>query len=64
MANDKTQLKQVFSWLAMGPAISNFVGPFFAGLMIDHAGFRAAFALMAVLPLASWFMVRTTPELP
>ena len=64
MASDKTQLKQVFSWLAMGPAISNFVGPFFAGLMIDHAGFRAAFALMAVLPLASWFMVRNTPELP
>ena len=64
MASDNTQLKQVFGWLAMGPAISNFVGPFFAGLMIDHAGFRAAFALMAVLPLASWFMVRTTPELP
>ena len=64
MASDKTQLKQVFGWLAMGPAISNFIGPFFAGLMIDHAGFRAAFALMAVLPLASWFMVRTTPELP
>jgi predicted MFS family arabinose efflux permease len=64
MASDKTQLKQVFGWLAMGPAISNFIGPFLAGLMIDHAGFRAAFALMAVLPLASWFLVRNTPELP
>jgi hypothetical protein len=30
--------KQVFSWLAIGPAVSNFIGPFFAGLMIDHAG--------------------------
>ena len=64
MASNKTQLKQVFSWLAMGPAISNFIGPFSAGLMIDHAGFRAAFALMALLPLASWLIVRKTPELP
>ena len=66
------QLRQVFSWLAIGPAISNFVGPFSAGLLIDHAGpaagslwgYRAAFFLMAVLPLASWFLVRKTRELP
>lgn len=66
------QLRQVFSWLSIGPAISNFVGPFSAGLLIDHAGampnstsgYRAAFFLMAVLPLASWFLVRKTRELP
>jgi MFS family permease len=71
-AHDSTQLRQVFSWLAIGPAVSNFIGPFTAGLMIDHAGgtpgstegFRAAFALMALLPLATWFWVRTTVELP
>ena len=66
------QLRQVFSWLAIGPAISNFIGPFSAGLLIDHAGatpgslggYRAAFLLMAVLPLATWFLVRDTRELP
>ena len=66
------QLRQVFSWLSIGPAVSNFVGPFTAGLLIDHAGalpnstdgYRAAFFLMAVLPLASWFLVRPTRELP
>jgi len=63
-AQNPTQLKQVFSWLAIGPAISNFLGPFAAGLMIDHAGFRAAFLLMALLPLATWFWVRRTHELP
>lgn len=63
-ATNATQLKQVFSWLAIGPAVSNFIGPFAAGLMIDHAGFRAAFALMALLPIASWFWVRGTVELP
>lgn len=63
-ASGPTQLKQVFSWLAIGPAVSNFLGPFTAGLMIDHAGFRAAFLLMAVLPLVTWLWVRRTPELP
>ncbi|MDI4667309.1 hypothetical protein K9U40_23750, partial [Xanthobacter autotrophicus] len=66
------QLRRVFSWLAIGPAVSNFVGPFFAGLLIDHAGaapgsttgYRAAFALTALLPVATWFWVRATVELP
>lgn len=67
-----TQLRQVFSWLAIGPAVSNFIGPFCAGLLIDHAGaapgsitgYRAAFLLMALLPMVSWVMVRHTTELP
>jgi len=63
-AETPTQLKQVFSWLAIGPSLSNFVGPFCAGLVIDHAGFRAAFLLLAVFPLVSWFWVRSVKELP
>jgi MFS family permease len=75
-AQDTTELKQVFSWLAIGPAISNFLGPVAAGLLIDHAGvwvggtaadtngFRAAFLLMALMPLLTWYWVRHTQELP
>lgn len=63
-AQTPTELKQVFSWLAIGPAISNFIGPFGAGLAIDHGGFPLAFVLMAVLPLLGWFWVRQTRELP
>jgi MFS family permease len=63
-AGNPTQLKQVFSWLAIGPAASNFLGPFSAGLMIDHGGFRAAFLLLAILPLVAWFWVQTAKELP
>ena len=37
-AGDATELKRVFSWLAIGPAVSNFFGPFAAGLLIDYAG--------------------------
>jgi MFS family permease len=63
-AENPTQLKQVFSWLSIGPAISNFIGPFAAGLLIDHVGYRAAFAMTAVLPLASWYFVQGARELP
>lgn len=63
-AQDLTQMKQAFSWLAIGPAISNFIGPFTAGLLIDHAGFQWAFAAMAVLSLLTWFWIRRTQELP
>lgn len=70
-AENPTELKQVFSWLSIGPAASNFLGPVLAGVLIDHAGpvqgdlwgFRAAFLMMGVLPLVTWFWVRHTPEL-
>ena len=62
-AQDANTLKKVFSWLAIGPAVSNFVGPLSAGLLIDFSGFRAAFLFMALLPLAAWFWVRNTVEL-
>ena len=63
-ARDSTELKKVFSWLALGPAVSNFVGPFSAGLLIDYSGFRAAFFLMAVLPLVTAVLIHRIQELP
>ena len=70
-AGGATELKRVFSWLAIGPAIANFLGPFAAGLLIDYAGtapgdtlgYRTAFLLMAILPLGAWLLVRLMPEL-
>lgn len=58
------QMKQAFSWLAIGPAFSNFIGPFAAGLVIDHAGYRAAFLLLTVFPLVAWAWMRTARETP
>nr|WP_145546881.1 MFS transporter [Variovorax boronicumulans] len=71
-ANDTRQLKRMFSWLAIAPAAANFLGPFAAGLLIDHAGhtpadllaFRVSFFALALLPLASWLLVRRAPEQP
>ena len=64
LANNATELKQVFSWMAIGPSISNFLGPFAAGVMIDSFGFRAAFLLLALLPSLAWVWVRRTVEHP
>ena len=62
LAGGVTELRQVFSWMAIGPSISNFLGPFAAGVMIDSFGFRAAFLLHALLPSLAWFWVRRTVE--
>jgi len=70
MSADANQLKERFSWLAIGPSVSNFIGPFFAGLLIDHAGavpadadgFRAAFVMLAIMPLVAWYWIRNVKE--
>ena len=63
-AQNNTELKSMFSWLSIGPALSNFVGPLAAGLLIDHGGFRVAFLALSGLPLMTWLWVRHTVELP
>ena len=40
-----------FSLLALGYSVSSFIGPLLAGFAIDHFGFRAAFAIFALIPL-------------
>ena len=61
-ARDATGLRRVFSWLGVAPALSNVVGPVLAGVLIDLGGFPAAFAAMALLPLASLWWARRVPH--
>ncbi|MGB4360131.1 MAG: MFS transporter [Rhodoferax sp.] len=63
-AQNTTELKRLFSWLSIGPALANFIGPLMAGLLIDLAGFRVAFFALACMPLMTWLWVRHTVELP
>ena len=58
MTEDLDQLRSAFSWLSIGPAVSNFIGPLSAGVIIDLLGFRAAFAWLALLPLMGWVLLR------
>ena len=61
MSSEPTALKQIFSWLGLAPALANVVGPVVAGTLIDLGGFRLAFAVLAVLPLASLAWARLVP---
>jgi MFS family permease len=63
MARRPSELRQVFSWISIAPAVSNFLGPFAAGLLIDHGGYRAAFTLLALLPGLSWMLLRGVRDL-
>jgi len=63
-ARDAVERKRFFSWLSIGPALSNFVGPLLAGVLIDTGGFGLAFGVLALLPGVSWWLVRATRELP
>ena len=63
-AQNTLELKSMFSWLSIGPALANFVGPLTAGLLIDLGGFRLTFFCLATFPLMTWAWVRHTRELP
>ena len=61
-ARDAIERKQVFSWLGLAPALANVVGPVLAGVLIDAAGYRAAFFALMLLPLASLWFARQVPH--
>ncbi len=64
-ADDPVQLKRVFSWLGVAPALANVVGPVLAGSLIDLGGFRAAFIGLALLPLVTlWSATKVPREVP
>lgn len=54
-----------FGWLALGYALSGFIGPLIAGFAIDHLGFAWSFALLAAIPLVpAAVLSRGRPRLP
>jgi MFS family permease len=61
-ARDATELKRVFSWLGLAPALSNVVGPVLAGSLIDFGGFRLAFLALVLLPLGGLWWARQVPR--
>lgn len=55
---------RAFGLMAVGFSVSALVGPMLAGLAIDHVGFRWAFVLLGLLPVASGLLLQHAPELP
>jgi MFS family permease len=62
MAHDASQLKRVFSWVALGPALSNAFAPVITGIVIDTAGFTVALVLSTLLPLTAWMIAKRVPR--
>ena len=60
-ARDSTDLKRVFSWLGLAPALSNVLGHVLAGTLIDAGGFRLAFFALMLLPLSGLWWARVVP---
>lgn len=63
-ARDATERVRIFSWLGVAPSFSNVIGPVACGLLIDAAGFRAAYGFLLLLPLATLVSARLVPRLP
>ena len=62
LAATATERIRVFSWLGLAPAIANMSGSVLAGLLIDGVGFRLAFSVLAMLPLAALAIARYVPR--
>ena len=62
ICDSPSDLKRAFSFLSIGPAFANFLGPIMAGLLIDYSGFRTAFAFLACLPLITWILTKNLQE--
>lgn len=61
LAGEGGNLRRVFSWVALGPGLSNAAVPPLVGLLIDHAGYGWAFALALVMPVWAWLLTRNLP---
>lgn len=64
LAGGDTERLRVFSWIALAPAIAGLFGPVLAGLLIDRAGFSAAFLVLALLPAATLLAAQAVPVEP
>ncbi|MBI3348747.1 MAG: MFS transporter [Burkholderiales bacterium] len=62
MADEPSELKRVFSWMALGPAMSNALAPIIAGLLIDHVGMTASFGFATLLPALAWALAHKVPR--
>lgn len=59
--HDSTQLKRIFSWMGLAPALANVIGPVLAGVMVDIGGFAWAYGVLAALPMLGLIMARWVP---
>jgi predicted MFS family arabinose efflux permease len=64
MTESPHDLKRIFSWISLAPALSNAIAPITAGVLIDLAGFRWTFAFAVLLPIVAWALASQVPRHP
>jgi MFS family permease len=57
LAHQGHDLKRIFSWVALGPALSNVLAPLLSGVVIDYAGLHWAFVVLVALPLLAYALL-------
>lgn len=62
LARSAAERLQIFSWIALAPALGGLVGPLLTGGLVDYAGFRPAFLALLLLPLLSLLCIRWVPR--
>lgn len=64
LATEPGQLKRIFAWVSLGPALSNALSPVIAGALIDTVGFRAAFVYGLLMPALAWWLTAAVAREP
>jgi len=60
-AGNPADLRRVFAWLGIAPALANVLGPVLTGALIDAGGFRLAYGVLLLLPLVALVWARRVP---
>jgi MFS family permease len=63
-AGNPADLRRVFAWLGIAPALANVLGPVLTGALIDTGGFRLAYTGLLLLPLVTLMSARRVPVEP
>jgi MFS family permease len=61
-ARDAAERVRLFSWLGAAPSLANVLGPVAVGVVIDGAGFAAAYGVVLLLPLMTLWALRQVPR--
>lgn len=62
MATSSASRLKIFSWVALAPSSAGLLGPLLAGVMIDHYGYREAFAILGCLPIMTLLLSYLVPR--
>lgn len=61
LSEQGANLKRVFSWVAIAPAVSNAIAPVISGALLDHAGFVTTLVVGALIPGCALFACVRVP---